>query len=39
VRLLGGSFDVQSSPGGPTTISLMLPRWQPIAAAAEVAKP
>jgi signal transduction histidine kinase len=39
VRLLGGSFDVQSSPGGPTSISLMLPRWQPIAAAAEVAKP
>jgi signal transduction histidine kinase len=39
VRLLGGSFDVQSSPGGPTTISLVLPRWQPIAVAAEVAKP
>jgi two-component system sensor histidine kinase DegS len=35
VRLLGGSFDVQSSPGGPTTISLVLPRWQPVAAAAE----
>ena len=38
VRLLGGSFDVHSSPGGPTTISLMLPRWQPVAAA-EVAGP
>ena len=35
VRLLGGSFDLQSSPGGPTTISLVLPRWQPVAAAAE----
>jgi signal transduction histidine kinase len=33
VRLLGGSFDVESSPGGPTSISLMLPRWQPVAAA------
>jgi signal transduction histidine kinase len=32
VRLLGGSFDVESSPGGPTSISLMLPRWQPVAA-------
>jgi len=38
VRLLGGSFDVQSRPGGPTTLSLVLPRWQPIAAA-EVAEP
>jgi len=33
VRLLGGSFDVESSPGGPTSISLMLPRWQPVTAA------
>jgi len=33
VRLLGGSFDVQSHPGGPTTLSLVLPRWQPVAAA------
>jgi signal transduction histidine kinase len=33
VRLLGGSFDVQSCPGGPTTLSLVLPRWQPVAAA------
>ena len=29
VRLLGGRFDVQSSPGGPTTLCLKLPRWQP----------
>ena len=32
VRLLGGSFDVQSRPGGPTTVSLLLPHWQPVAA-------
>jgi signal transduction histidine kinase len=32
VRLLGGSFDVASRPGGPTTLSLLLPRWQPVAA-------
>jgi len=38
VRLLGGSFDVQSSPGGPTSIRLVLPPWQPIAAA-EIAEP
>jgi signal transduction histidine kinase len=29
IRLLGGSFDVDSRPGGPTTLSLKLPRWQP----------
>jgi signal transduction histidine kinase len=29
IRLLGGRFDVDSRPGGPTTLSLMLPRWQP----------
>jgi signal transduction histidine kinase len=32
VRLLGGTFDVRSRPGGPTTVSLSLPRWQPLAA-------
>jgi signal transduction histidine kinase len=32
IRLLGGTFDVQSKPGGPTTLSLRLPRWQPPAA-------
>lgn len=30
VRLLGGRFDVQSSPGGPTVISVTLPAWQPV---------
>lgn len=32
VRLLGGSFDISSRPGGPTTVMLTLPRWQPLAA-------
>jgi signal transduction histidine kinase len=27
-RLLGGRFDVRSTPGGPTTISLVLPAWR-----------
>jgi signal transduction histidine kinase len=30
VRLLGGSFDIRSRPGGPTTVTLTLPRWQPL---------
>jgi signal transduction histidine kinase len=29
-RLLGGRFDVQSRPGGPTAISVVLPVWQPV---------
>jgi signal transduction histidine kinase len=33
VRLLGGSFDVQSRPGGPTAISVRLPEWRPHATA------
>jgi signal transduction histidine kinase len=32
VRLLGGTFDVRSRLGGPTTISLTLPRWQQLPA-------
>ncbi len=32
LRLLGGKFDVRSRPGGPTVISLSLPRWQPLGA-------
>ena len=31
VRLLGGRFDVDSRPGGPTTLRLVLPRWRPVA--------
>ncbi len=34
VRLLGGTFDIDSRPGGPTSIELMLPRWEPLRAAA-----
>jgi signal transduction histidine kinase len=29
IRLLGGTFDVESRPGGPTTLTLQLPSWQP----------
>jgi signal transduction histidine kinase len=29
-RLLGGRFDIQSKPGGPTTISVLLPAWRPV---------
>jgi signal transduction histidine kinase len=32
IRLLGGKFDVRSQPGGPTTLSLSLPRWRPMGA-------
>jgi len=31
VRLLGGTFDIRSRSGGPTRVSLSLPRWQPLA--------
>jgi signal transduction histidine kinase len=30
IRMLGGRFDVQSSRGGPTTVSAMIPRWRPL---------
>jgi signal transduction histidine kinase len=33
VRLLGGHLAVNSRPGGPTTITVTLPRWQPAKAA------
>ncbi|MDX6414329.1 MAG: hypothetical protein QOH23_1739 [Gaiellaceae bacterium] len=39
LRLLGGTFDVQSKPGGPTTVSLSLPRWQPLEAESPAAAP
>jgi signal transduction histidine kinase len=32
VRLLGGTFDVESKPGGPTTIAVALPEWRPASA-------
>jgi signal transduction histidine kinase len=34
IRMLGGRFDVQSSRGGPTTVSAMIPRWRPLDASA-----
>ena len=38
IRMLGGRFDVQSSRGGPTTISAMIPRWRPLEASAPAAE-
>jgi len=35
VRLLGGRFDVQSRPGGPTRISVLLPEWRPVVPVAD----
>ena len=28
VRMLGGTFELESAPGGPTTLKLTLPRWE-----------
>jgi signal transduction histidine kinase len=30
VRMLGGTFQVESSPGGPTSLKFTLPRWEPL---------
>jgi signal transduction histidine kinase len=30
MRMLGGSFEIDSAPGGPTTMLMTLPRWQRI---------
>ena len=30
-RMVGGTFEVESRPGGPTTLKLTLPRWEPLA--------
>ncbi len=30
VRMLGGTFAVESSPGGPTSLRFTLPRWEPL---------
>ena len=29
VRMLGGTFEMESTPGGPTKLRLILPHWQP----------
>ena len=35
VRMLGGTFQLESAPGGPTRLSLTLPRWEPLEPGAE----
>ena len=30
VRMVGGTFELQSKPGGPTTLKMTLPRWEPL---------
>ena len=30
VRMLGGTFEVESVPGGPTMLKFTLPRWEPL---------
>jgi signal transduction histidine kinase len=30
VRMVGGTFELDSAPGGPTTMKLTLPRWEPL---------
>jgi signal transduction histidine kinase len=30
VHMVGGTFELQSQPGGPTTLKLTLPRWEPL---------
>jgi signal transduction histidine kinase len=30
VRMLGGTFDIESRPGGPTTVRFALPRLAPM---------
>ena len=30
VRMLGGSFEIESAPGGPTALAVTLPRWEPL---------
>jgi signal transduction histidine kinase len=32
VRMLGGTFEIDSRPGGPTTLRFSLPRWEPFTA-------
>lgn len=29
VRMLGGTFEIDSKPGGPTSLAISLPRWEP----------
>jgi signal transduction histidine kinase len=34
IRLLGGRLEIESAPGGPTTVRATLPRWLPLAQSA-----
>jgi signal transduction histidine kinase len=33
VRMVGGTFELESRPGGPTALKLTLPRWEPLSQA------
>jgi signal transduction histidine kinase len=35
VRMLGGTFQIDSAPGGPTALHVTLPRWEPLDPAAD----
>jgi signal transduction histidine kinase len=35
VRMLGGTFTIDSAPGGPTALTVSLPRWEPLDPAAD----
>ena len=39
IRLLGGRFHVQSTPGGPTRVHASIPRWRPLGELPESAEP
>jgi signal transduction histidine kinase len=28
--MLGGTFEIDSRPGGPTSLAITLPRWEPL---------
>jgi signal transduction histidine kinase len=30
VRMVGGTFELESQPGGPTSLKITLPRWEPL---------
>jgi signal transduction histidine kinase len=35
VRMLGGTFEIESEPGGPTVLAFSLPRWEPLTPSSE----
>jgi two-component system sensor histidine kinase DegS len=37
IRLLGGTFDVESRVGGPTVVRASIPRWRPAGESAQAA--